>query len=90
MGTFLIVRDVSAVQANLTGKHAGPMAAVPCATMSPFHPRLLLPPVSCGLAQASAELEDASAAYRATDARVTSEQALLLEELAEAKSPFLH
>jgi len=40
------------------------------------------------LAQASADLEDASAAYRATDARVTSEQALLLEELAEANSIF--
>ena len=35
--------------------------------------------------EAFAELEDASAAYRATDARVTSERAVLAEELAEAK-----
>ena len=34
--------------------------------------------------EASAELEDASAAYRATDARVASERAVLAEELAEA------
>ena len=44
-------------------------------------------------AEASAELEDASAAYRATDARVTAERAVLAEELAEAKQecavPFL-
>lgn len=37
------------------------------------------------LKNAFAELEDASAAYRATDARVTSERAVLAEELAEAK-----
>lgn len=39
-----------------------------------------------GRFEASADLEDASAAYRATEARVTSERAMLADELAEART----